>query len=270
MRNRNSNDTPATNNAVASMGLDWSSLMNSEITPEEMMEQMNKAKEQAQRSMKREQALSENGIIHVRINKNMPLKQSQKTGRWYCLGTGNGLEGEGVKVATKSFPKGQVATDNLKSSLAVLEVDLGFTSECVRSVERVKENGNFVYELQLAGPVEVTKLQQRFEPGHVNQGENVYLLDPEKSPLDPQNWTADENEFPLMKRQLRVMASALIAYEIAVNNTDLTDDLAELEKEMGYEAKISKGLQLRGLNAALERRRREAATVTAKSDSMND
>lgn len=207
------------------------------------------AEMQAQKA--REEAQAKFGTINVVVNRNMPIKFSEKTGRFYCLGTMNGAVG--LKVQGE-----RVLTQQHIEKLGRIEIDLGLTEGAKEQVEeyRATVGGNHQFEFVLSGESQLIQLEARFPQGHESEKMPIYILDPSESHDDPRNWTSEETELKLMKWQIRVMASGYLNAETAlIPGAELPADDAEFDAFLESAGKTSALLQAKSLDAWRDRQR---------------
>ncbi len=207
--------------------------------PQQVMAEM-------QKSLLRQQAVATHGVATVRLSKNMQIKQSARTGRWYALGQLQSAEG--IKVQG-----GRELTPERLAKLGKIEVDLGMTEGCSLQVEAYREQNGLqvatMFEFQLGGEAEITRLNARFPKDHEDADENIYLIDPNGSETDASNWTAEENDSPLYKYQLRFTALGYLGAEAAtIEAIDLPDNDDDFDAFLTNAGKVSATLQAKGLD----------------------
>ncbi len=196
------------------------------------------------------------GILTVRLVRNMPIKKSPTTGRWYALGTL--VSAVGVKVQG-----GRTLTEKHLQKLGQLEVDLGVSESLKDQIEdyRNENGGSHHLELVVDGESQITNLQVRYPKGHEQQGQNVFLIDSEGDSTSPRNWTSEDTGNPLMKYQLRVHCIAMLgATQASIPGIDLPQNDDEFDSFLEKAGKLNSVLSARGLDQ-WRKQRSTAATA---------
>lgn len=208
----------------------------------------------------REEAQAKFGTLNVVVNRNMPIKYSEKTGRHYALGTMNGAVG--IKVQG-----GRTLTSAHLEKLGRIEIDLGLTEGAKEQVEEYRGSvgGNHQFEFILEGESQLTQLEARFPQGHEFEKMPIFIIDDATSHDDPRNWTSEETDIKLMKWQIRVMASGFLTAQTAtIPGADLPVDEAEFDAFLENIGKTSALLQSKSLDAWRDRQRLMTAEAEEK------
>lgn len=207
-----------------------------------------------------EQARSEGyGVLHIEVSANTPISTSSNK-RTFVLGTVAG--GDGIVVqGGRRMNETQVAKIAGKYTC-----DLTLNSdvkEVIKEFRRDLGGTRHSFTIILNGPSSISKLNAQFKSGDY-QGENIYLVDPAGSPIDPNNWTAEENAHPLYEYWLSCSAGSIIGATVAqIPQEALPETEDEFEAFLEATAAVGAIQKEIGLNRWREERKAKSEAESA-------